>query len=260
MNKNQLEHPKLSNRNTKSSLNFISNILIEPQGKLLKPKINYSKIIKPSFTRVANILCRNESKAFNLASSESAIKFQSSLTEILEKLRKVYEDYQLTPFMKVREDYIEKKQRFLSEQRARKESFDREIERLGLENKEINEKLKEFDGFGDRENGVEGSLVKVHRIGTKGELVKHLESFSFGADKLDRAVIDKKLDRVFHGMENIALDDLVCFLSFKVLQMVRKNDDKGKRSKEWKGNLEIMNKEESLIGFDTKTSLNSMYL
>ena len=171
----------------------------------------------------------------------------------------MYEDYQLTPFMKVREDYIENKQRFIRDNMRRKEDFDREVERLTLENKEMSQRLKEFDGLGFKEYALDGNLPRVQRIGEKGELVKYLELFSCGADRLDSGVIDKKLDRVFHGVKNIGLDDLVCFLSFKVLQRVKRNQSENKRSGDWKGNEGIMKKDESLIGFDTRTSLNSMY-
>src|SRR5574343_401645 len=89
MNKNHIEQSKLSNRNTKSSLNFINNILIEAPSKSIKPKINYSKIVKPSFTRVANYLCRNESKSSSFSHSDSTVNFQLSLTQIIEKLKKM---------------------------------------------------------------------------------------------------------------------------------------------------------------------------
>jgi hypothetical protein len=259
MNKNHLEQSKLSNRNTKSSLNFISNILIEPRNTSIKAKINYSKLSKPSFTRVANFLCRNESNTFNLTSSESTIKFHINSTEILQKLRKIYEDYQLTPFMKVREDYIEKKQRFLYDKKTMKENFDRETERIIRENKELNDNLKEFDGFVDREQAAERSSREVKKIGIKGELVKHLEKFSAGADRLDWEVVEKKIDGVFNGGDDFGFEDLIRFLSFKVLQSVKGKVGWVKNGVKCVDRVEKMAKEESLKGFETKASLNSMY-
>ena len=161
--------------------------------------------------------------------------------------------------MKVREDYIEKKQRFLYDKKRMKENFDREIERIIQENKEMNESLKGFEGFKYREHAVEGNLHRVQKTGVKGELTKHLEKFSCGAELLDWKEVEKKLDSAFNGGKDFALEDLLRFLSFKVLQTARDNVRGVRNDVKCAQGVGIMRKELSLKGFDTKTSLNSMY-
>jgi hypothetical protein len=270
MNKNPLECTKLSSRGTKSSLNFISTLIHDPGRKTPKSKqiINYSKVLKPSFTKFANSLCNNDLKAKNLTFTENHLKLTKNTSEVLEKIRSLSDDYNLSPFMKVRQEYLNNKQRILVEKRAKELDFQEKIRVLEEKRKILTEKASQkcrksgkIDEF--QQIDLEEYLKKFSRnkkMFNDQETVENLMKIVKDMKNSEKTNKNQALDKVFSKNLKNTSEGLISSLCKKILKEIETSKKiLEKTFQVSQQRLETLKKVESFKTFDTRTSLNSVY-
>jgi len=265
-------HSRLSSTNTKSSANFVSLLCPKQSQKLKNGKltVQYSKIFKPSVKLYAEYLNKSSvssKKSSKGSSSDSEDISAVNFYEVSQRIRAIYEDFQLRPFMQILKGYKQEKSKILQEKSLEKEARTSVLNTLKEENAALEAELASMPEKIEKisQEEVQKHLNKFSSLGCKTELTDAIcaEFCSFKISKSWTAVqkLNAQITEFFSMAElQDSYNDIISTFCKQIsLEIGRTQAAKDKASKltSQKGN--VVRVFETLKAFETGVSISSVY-